>query len=170
LFFTLCFKLVPGEYLSSNTNPVCERRVNLLVCSLPLHRHSYIGFILAFASLIHNRQVMPRIEVPINHMKNWTNWVFVQNSHHLLESVLVQSRSSSQFSPLFSDGCSESGTVWGLSWKVNGHVVPYIENLVCHPNILSVAFMGFSPFRGPRCAEIFVSFLSLLLGFIRLVG
>jgi hypothetical protein len=30
---------------SSTTNPVCERRVNLLVCSLPLHRHSYIGFI-----------------------------------------------------------------------------------------------------------------------------
>jgi hypothetical protein len=26
---------------------VCERRVDLLVCSLPLHRHSYIGFILA---------------------------------------------------------------------------------------------------------------------------
>jgi hypothetical protein len=38
------------------TNPVCERRVDLLVCSLPLHRHSYIGFILAFASSIHNKQ------------------------------------------------------------------------------------------------------------------
>jgi hypothetical protein len=25
-------------------HPVCERRVNLLVCSLPLHRHSYLGF------------------------------------------------------------------------------------------------------------------------------
>jgi predicted DNA-binding helix-hairpin-helix protein len=37
-------------------HPVCERRVNLLVCSLPLHRHSYIGFILAFASSIHNKQ------------------------------------------------------------------------------------------------------------------
>jgi hypothetical protein len=35
---------------------VCERRVDLLVCSLPLHRHSYIGFILAFASSIHNKQ------------------------------------------------------------------------------------------------------------------
>jgi hypothetical protein len=34
---------------------------------------------------------MPRIEVPINQMKNWTNWVFVQNSHHLLESVLRKS-------------------------------------------------------------------------------
>ena len=41
---------------SSTTNPVCERRVDLLVCSLPLHRHSYIGFILAFASSIHNKQ------------------------------------------------------------------------------------------------------------------
>jgi hypothetical protein len=30
------------------TNPVCVRRVNLLVCSLPLHRHSYIGFIFRF--------------------------------------------------------------------------------------------------------------------------
>ncbi len=34
----------------------CERRVNLLVYSLSLHRHSYIGFILAFASSIHNKQ------------------------------------------------------------------------------------------------------------------
>jgi hypothetical protein len=37
-------------------NPVCERRVNLLVYSLSFHRHSYIGFILAFASSIHNKQ------------------------------------------------------------------------------------------------------------------
>jgi hypothetical protein len=37
-------------------NPVCERRVNLLVYSFSLHRHSYIGFILAFASLIHNNK------------------------------------------------------------------------------------------------------------------
>jgi hypothetical protein len=29
---------------SSTTDPVRVRRVNLLVCSLPLHRHSYIGF------------------------------------------------------------------------------------------------------------------------------
>jgi len=28
--------------------PVCERRLHLLVCSLPLHRHSYIGFIFRF--------------------------------------------------------------------------------------------------------------------------
>jgi hypothetical protein len=35
---------------------VCERRVDLLVCSLPLHRHSYIGFILTFASSFHNKQ------------------------------------------------------------------------------------------------------------------
>jgi hypothetical protein len=44
--------------------------------------------------------------------------------------------------------------------------VTYIESLVCHPNILSVAFRGFSPSRGLRCAEIFVSFLSLLLGLL----
>ncbi len=41
---------------SSTTNPVCERPVDLLVCSLPLHRHSYIGFILTFSSSIHNKQ------------------------------------------------------------------------------------------------------------------
>jgi hypothetical protein len=35
---------------------VCESRVNLLVYSLSLHRHSYIGFILDFASPIHNKQ------------------------------------------------------------------------------------------------------------------
>jgi hypothetical protein len=32
----------------STTNPVCGRLVNLLVCSLPLHRHSFIGFIFSF--------------------------------------------------------------------------------------------------------------------------
>jgi hypothetical protein len=37
---------------------VCERRVNLLVYSLSLHRHSYIGFILAFDSSIHNKQTI----------------------------------------------------------------------------------------------------------------
>ncbi len=35
---------------------LCERHVNLLVYSLSLHRHSYIGFILDFASSIHNKQ------------------------------------------------------------------------------------------------------------------
>jgi hypothetical protein len=28
----------------------------ILVCSLPLHRHSHIGFILTFVSSIHNKQ------------------------------------------------------------------------------------------------------------------
>ncbi len=37
---------------------MCERRVNLLVYSFSLHQHSYIGFILAFASLIHNKQLV----------------------------------------------------------------------------------------------------------------
>ena len=76
---------------------------------------------------------------------------------------LKASGSSSQLRPLFFNGCSESGTVWGLSWKVTEHVVTYIESLVCHPNILSVAVRGFSPSRGPRCGEIF---LSLLLGLL----
>jgi hypothetical protein len=43
-----------GHFLT--TNPVCERRVNLLVYSFSLYRHSYIGFILAFASSIHNKR------------------------------------------------------------------------------------------------------------------
>jgi hypothetical protein len=45
----------------NTTNPVCERRVNLLVYSLSLHRHSYIDFILAFASSIHNKQTNLKI-------------------------------------------------------------------------------------------------------------
>ncbi len=40
----------------TSTSRVCERRVIFLVYSLSLHRHSYIGFILAFASSIHNKQ------------------------------------------------------------------------------------------------------------------
>ncbi len=35
---------------------MCARSVNLFVYSLSLHRHSYIGFILAFASSIHNNK------------------------------------------------------------------------------------------------------------------
>jgi hypothetical protein len=50
--------------------------------------------------------------------------------------------------------------------KVTEHVVTYIASLVFHPNILSVSFRGFNPSRGPRFAEIFVSFLSLLLGLL----
>jgi hypothetical protein len=30
--------------LRTTTNPVCVRRINFLVCSLSLHRHSHIGF------------------------------------------------------------------------------------------------------------------------------
>ncbi len=63
------FRTIPSQTFSSTfsstTNPVCERRVDLLVCSLPLHQHSCVGFILAFASSIHNKQlsfvVAPRV-------------------------------------------------------------------------------------------------------------
>jgi hypothetical protein len=44
---------------------VCERRVDLLVCSLPLHRHSYIGFILAFASSFHNKQIDAIVDISL---------------------------------------------------------------------------------------------------------
>ncbi len=59
-FYDLVRRIVSLVFIfrcsSTTTNPVCERRVNLLVYSLSLHRHSYIGFILAFASSIHNKQ------------------------------------------------------------------------------------------------------------------
>jgi transcription elongation factor Elf1 len=55
---------------------VCERRVDLLVCSLPLHRHSYIGFILAFASSIHNKQLScSRLSLPSTKAGK-TSWPF----------------------------------------------------------------------------------------------
>ncbi len=41
-------KTPPPGHQQYVTNPVCARRINLLVCSLPLHRHSYIGFIFIF--------------------------------------------------------------------------------------------------------------------------
>ncbi len=67
-------------------NPVCERRVNLLVYSLSLHRHSYIGFILAFASSIHNEQ---------QHTANWrrvdsSTSVFGLSSHRVSTSLQLQ--------------------------------------------------------------------------------
>ncbi len=43
---------IDGAPIASKSH---ERRVDLLVCSLPLHRHSYIGFILAFASSFHHK-------------------------------------------------------------------------------------------------------------------
>ena len=42
-------------FVGASTANICERRVNLLVCSLPLlHRHSYIGLV-ACAPSIHNK-------------------------------------------------------------------------------------------------------------------
>jgi hypothetical protein len=49
-------KILFTGHTGIHTHPVCERRVNLLVYSLSLHRHSSIGFMLAFASSIHNKQ------------------------------------------------------------------------------------------------------------------
>jgi hypothetical protein len=47
----------------------------------------------------------------------WYLWVGRCNDHEVLHKL----------SPLFSNGCSESGTVWGLSGKVTEHVVTYIR-------------------------------------------
>jgi hypothetical protein len=52
----ICFRL-----MIHNKQPIVHRLpsargVNLLVYSLSLHWHSYIGFILVFASSIHNKQ------------------------------------------------------------------------------------------------------------------
>ncbi len=56
-----------AQWASKDLNiPVCARRVNLFVYSLSLHRHSYIGFILAFASSIHNKQQNAH-HVPLRH-------------------------------------------------------------------------------------------------------
>ncbi len=61
LFFILLqINFICRDLRASHKNRLtcfCERRVNLLVYSLSLHRHSYIGFILAFASSIHNKQL-----------------------------------------------------------------------------------------------------------------
>ena len=51
----LNFFLFFAFFLFGDAVPVCERRVNLLVYSFSFHRHSYIGFILGFASSIHNK-------------------------------------------------------------------------------------------------------------------
>ncbi len=40
---------------------MCARRVNLFVYSLSLHRHSYVGFIITFASSIHNNKPDPLV-------------------------------------------------------------------------------------------------------------
>jgi hypothetical protein len=39
---------VNSHIMFGNRDPVCSRHINLSVCSLPLHRHSYIGFIFSF--------------------------------------------------------------------------------------------------------------------------
>jgi hypothetical protein len=53
--YLLSLALALSIHNKQYTNPVCARRVNHLVCSLPLHRHSYIGFTLVFTSSIHNK-------------------------------------------------------------------------------------------------------------------
>ena len=45
-------------FFGTNRGTGCDRCLSLQVYSLPLHRHSYIGFILAFASSIHNKQLV----------------------------------------------------------------------------------------------------------------
>jgi hypothetical protein len=61
---------------------VCENRVNLLVYSLSLHRHSYIGFILAFASSIHNKQQDAAFYTTTSHFVVWLG-VFPQERQEL---------------------------------------------------------------------------------------
>jgi hypothetical protein len=73
----------------STTNPVCERRVNLLVYSLSLHRHSYIGFILTFASSIHNK--LPTLTRPKkNKEDSWTlqSYLKIKLRSHVSKSKL----------------------------------------------------------------------------------
>ncbi len=62
---------------------MCERLVDLLLCSLPLHRHSYIGFILSFASSIHNKQIGSLRMFPINSL------VFMKELTYLYTPVQI---------------------------------------------------------------------------------
>jgi hypothetical protein len=73
---------------------VCERCVNLLVCSLPLHRHSYIGFILSFASSIHNKhQCAHTSGDPSSNMTiPLPSFDFVDNPGDILSSVYSSDR------------------------------------------------------------------------------
>jgi hypothetical protein len=41
LLFLQAHRETDSFFAASGVNPVCVRRVNLLVCSLPSHRHSY---------------------------------------------------------------------------------------------------------------------------------
>ncbi len=97
------------------TNPVCARRVNHLVCSLPLHRHSYIGFILAFASSIHNKHLFRSLTyshsnvwwLPLRSLSLRRRWQVLSLRKRMLLSV---SSSSSQWV-----GWGRSGLTVGMS-------------------------------------------------------
>jgi hypothetical protein len=80
LLFTLAnFSFVNLVFIfrcsSTTTNPVYERRVNLLVYSLSLHRHSYIGLILAFSSSIHNNNNNNNNNPTRMPKRNTTGWL-----------------------------------------------------------------------------------------------
>ncbi len=94
---------------STTTNPVCERRVNLLVYSLSLHRHSYIGFILVFASSIHNKQ--PSVYSYV------INYISLLHRAHFIDSYLC-----SYFNKM-------SSIKWDLCWKsfnIGWHRYPFV--------------------------------------------
>jgi hypothetical protein len=74
-----------------------------------------------------------------------------------------------KLSPLFSIGCSESGTVWGLSGKVTEHVVTYIRTWSVTPTF-SLQCLGGNSVPGPSTYRGFCDFSLPMSGTVRLVG
>ncbi len=72
---------IDGAPIASKSHS--ESRVNLLVYSLSLHRHSSIGFILAFASSIHNKQQQ--------HSHTYIHWNFRSSVNVIKLGVIVLS-------------------------------------------------------------------------------
>jgi hypothetical protein len=59
----------------NHESSVCESGKSL-VCSLPLHRHSYICFIFSFRFIIHNKQPGPYIINNVRIYEVWNKWWF----------------------------------------------------------------------------------------------
>ncbi len=72
-----------------------------------------------------------------------------------------------KLSPLFSNDCSESGTVWGLSGKVTEHVVTYIRVWSVTPTF-PLQFLGGNSVPGPSVCRGFCEFSLPMTGVIRL--
>ena len=101
---------------------MCVRLVNLLLCSLPLHRHSYIGFILAFASSIQNKQTMA------SSLTNQDFFRFRRAAERGKKKTFEIQRVAGNVSPrsfLFS-----TFSISLCTWTVQSGFVPHVTSLV----------------------------------------